>query len=90
MLGEHYFDATHVPTFDLSPQIGFLKAKKAGDIAAPVEGAVDWLKLDAVEGSKGLGEVYRVETAGGKAPGTCEGLVGVVEVPYAAQYWFYG
>ncbi|KAI9881555.1 MAG: hypothetical protein M1830_000119 [Pleopsidium flavum] len=91
VLGTHYFDALSIPTFDLRPQVGFFKGRKTGDIPAPVAGAVDWLKLESGEGSQGIGEVYRVVTAGGKAPGSCEGLAGRgVEVEYAAQYWFYG
>lgn len=35
-------------------------------------------------------EVYRVETAGGAAPTTCEGHENsMLEVAYAAEYWFY-
>lgn len=100
-LGVHYFDAAGVPTFDLG-KIGLLKATKLKNIAAPQgaskgpedqgNGAVDWLALTAKAGcgSRGLGEVYRVETAGGKPPPTCEGQPSVIEVQYAAQYWFYG
>lgn len=100
-LGVHYFDAAGVPTFDLGT-IGLLKATKLKNIAAPEGaskgpedqgyGAVDWLALTAKAGcgSRGLGEVYRVETAGGKPPPTCEGQPRVIEVQYAAQYWFYG
>lgn len=53
-------------------------------------GAVDWLKLGDVGGGRGLSEVYRVETAGGKAPGVCPREGGMVVVQYAAVYWFYG
>lgn len=54
-------------------------------------GAVPWLKLKVktMEGS-GIEEVYRVNTAGGAAPHTCEGMGGSFEVQYAAEYWFYG
>ncbi|SLM33580.1 Protein of unknown function DUF3455 [Lasallia pustulata] len=100
ILGVHYFDASGTPTFDLG-SIGLLKAKKAQDITAPPgaskgpedrgDGAVDWLRLTAKAGagSRGLSEVYRVETAGGKSPPTCEGQPAAIEVQYAAQYWFY-
>lgn len=69
-----------------------------GDIPAPADanagpqgyGAVDWKALGAAAGSTGLGEVYRVETAGGKAPVSCAGFEGsTVLVQYAAMYWFY-
>ena len=59
-------------------------------------GAVDWLKLGIKEGiktpkgkpfkSKGYKVVYRVETAGGKAPPTCEGKPAHFTIPYAALY----
>ena len=96
--GHHYFNSAGQPTFDLG-NIGFLVAKKTGDIPAPANaspgqggqgyGAVDWLNLQDAGGSTGLNEVYRVETAGGKQPPTCNGVVGNIEVQYAALYWFY-
>lgn len=79
-----------------------LFAKKIADIPAPKgavagwngDGAVDWLALsDNGKGvSVGLGEVYRVETAGGNPPETCEGIKSdtVFSVQYSALYWFYG
>ncbi|KAL9013870.1 MAG: hypothetical protein Q9173_001447 [Seirophora scorigena] len=99
-LGRHIFDATGVPTFDLGKK-GFLRAKKAAGIAAPAKackgangrgyGAVDWLALTDAPGSVGLKEVYRVQTAGGKAPASCGGRAARdITVQYAAQYWFYG
>lgn len=66
------------------------------------EGAVPWLYLSkavrnasAAEGGDDSGDgieaVYRVVTAGGMQPDTCEGVEGPeVEVKYAAEYWFYG
>ena len=75
-------------------------ASKTGDIAAPTGstkgpfgqgfGAVDWLELQAKNGSTGLSEAYRVFTAGGKAPPTCEGQAATIEMQYSAEYWFYG
>ena len=99
ILGRHIFDAAGVPTFDLG-SIGLLKAKKIANIAAPPtackgangkgNGAVDWLALSEVSGSINLKEVYRVETAGGKAPASCGGgAAHHIEVQYAAQYWFF-
>jgi hypothetical protein len=85
-----------------------LFSKKVADIKAPSNasvgitmsgqpgvGAVDWLSLadiGAGSGSVGLKQVYRVDTAGGNPPVSCEGLsVGqVVSVPYSAGYHFYG
>ncbi|KAL8675376.1 MAG: hypothetical protein Q9168_000207 [Polycauliona sp. 1 TL-2023] len=100
ILGQHFFDSTGVPTFDLGPK-GVLKAKKIGAIAAPKtaskgangegDGAVDWLALTEAPGSVKLKEVYRVETAGGQAPASCGGgAARSIEVQYAAQYWFFG
>lgn len=92
-LGRHWFSAAGTPTFDLG-SAGFLSAKKIADVVAPewsVEGSVDWLFLG--DDGRGVGwgvqAVYRVETAGGKAPEGCVS-VGDVQVPYAAEYWFYG
>ncbi|KAI4255263.1 MAG: hypothetical protein LQ352_002671 [Teloschistes flavicans] len=100
ILGHHFFDAAGVPTFDLG-STGLLKAKKLANIAAPAtackgasgkgDGAVDWLALTDVPGSTNLKEVYRVETAGGKAPASCGGGPDHhIEVQYSAQYWFFG
>lgn len=100
-LGEHYFTAAGVPSFDLEnahPPL-FLSAKKVGQAAAPAsaytgaesEGAVAWLYLaDNGSGvSNGLKAVYRIETAGGSPPATCDGQTESIYVPYAAEYWFY-
>ena len=87
-----------MPAWDLSSSDALLYGTSVADIPAPSGanagpqgyGAVDWKALTAVAGSVGL-EVYRVETAGGKAPASCSG-VGVGEtvlVQYAAMYWFY-
>ncbi|KAL8773330.1 MAG: hypothetical protein Q9209_001724 [Squamulea sp. 1 TL-2023] len=35
-------------------------------------------------------ELYRVNTAGGSPPKTCDGLAKNFEVEYAAEYWFWG
>lgn len=69
-----------MPTFQLGWE--FLSAAKVKDVLAPeesVEGSVDWLFLrdDGRGVSRGLKAVYRVETAGGAAPGVCEKEGGV-------------
>ena len=60
--------------------------------------AVPWLKLDVIdppEGSlpedsaAGVREIYRVNTAGGSAPKSCEGRPAAFQVEYSAEYWFY-
>ena len=96
--GHHFFDAKGTPTFNLG-KTGLFKGKKSAGIAAPSDsykgpfnqgvGAVDWLELCAVEGSKKLERTYRVETAGGKPPASCEGQPEEIQVEYATQYWFY-
>ncbi|MCJ1282702.1 hypothetical protein MMC26_002027 [Xylographa opegraphella] len=99
--GHHFFNSAGVPIFDLtSTNAGLLVGSKIGDIAAPTgstpgpngvgPGAVDWLALSALGGSSGLAGAYRVFTAGGKPPKTCQGQAPTIEVQYAAQYWFYG
>ena len=91
MLGTHYFDASKIPTWDLGPSLGIMKAKRVNGIPAPLEGAIDWLLLESVAGTVGgLKLVYRVETVGGIAGKDCAGVMGGVQVPYSAQYWFYG
>jgi len=87
-----------VPRFELNTDLhkyGYIEAKKNGSSNAPTTashgtnglGSVAWLKLVATEGD--LKEVYRINTAGGVAPKTCEGITGDFTVPYAAEYWFY-
>lgn len=98
-LGIHYFDSKGVPTFDLG-QNGLLKGKGLADIPAPADasagpfdqgyGAVDWKTLGDAGGSVGLKQVYRVETAGGKAPPSCAGVTEPIYIDYSALYWFYG
>lgn len=100
-LGQHFFTSTASPEFDLTAVGDRLVAKKLANVAAPADacagpgnaGAVDWLQLgDNGAGLSfgGIGYVYRVQTAGGKAPATCAGKTGVFTVPYAAEYWYYG
>ena len=96
VIGEHHFTAAGVPTWDLFGD-GLLYGSSVGDIPAPSGanagpqgyGAVDWKALTSAAGSVGLNEVYRVETAGGKAPASCGGLGATFQSQYAAMYWFY-
>jgi hypothetical protein len=100
--GLHFFDrpaAAQVPNFDIYEANDFLSVKRVGGVAAPAGsytgsnglGTVPWLYLvDNASGrSHGLSSVYRVETAGGVAPSTCNAAGTQVFIPYAAQYWFY-
>jgi hypothetical protein len=101
-LGEHFFTNTPFsPEFDLTAVNARLVAKKLANVPAPANactgpnnaGAVDWLLLadnGAALSYGGINTVYRVETAGGKAPATCAGQNGVITVPYATEYWYYG
>jgi hypothetical protein len=99
VLGHHFFALDGTPTFNLSPVGKLLYAAKNGDVPAPSSaskgpantGAVDWLSLVAkpnYDASIGLGQVYRVETAGGAAPATCSST-DLITVQYSAEYWFY-
>lgn len=97
--GHHYFTDKKVPMFDLRTEgsnYGYVQATP--DVvksAAPQDasagpnqmGSVAWLKLNAVEGD--YKEVYRVHTAGGAPPKTCDGMGSAFSVEYSAQYWFY-
>jgi hypothetical protein len=102
-IGQHFFNAALSPIFDLTSVKGRLVAKRLGSVPAPPgscpgkdgddAGAIDWLQLTdngAGQSFGGVTYVYRVETAGGKSPVTCEGETGSFEVPYAAEYWFFG
>lgn len=101
LIGEHYFDASSKPNFDFSrSQKGHLQAKKGAGVPAPEtaskgvgqyeNGAVDWLYLldNGAGVSVDLLSVYRVQTAGGKPPQSCSGDE-QIQIPYAAEYWFY-
>lgn len=96
--GHHEFTEKGIPLFKLqTPKVDFgsvlvnVTAKAAapkGASAGPNGlGSVPWLKLEQLEGD--YKEVYRVNTAGGVAPKTCEGVTGGFSVEYAAEYWFY-
>ncbi|CAG8949830.1 hypothetical protein HYFRA_00004155 [Hymenoscyphus fraxineus] len=99
MIGNHYFDSAGVPVFNLSEKDKIIFAAKTENVKAPATadkgplktGAVDWLRLVKKENytfaSKGIQEVYRLETAGGVSS-ACN-ATGVISVPYAAEYWFY-
>jgi hypothetical protein len=95
--GYHYFTDLKTPFFDLG-SLGTAGCTKHSGVdappARPVGGGspagngkpVPWLKLTTVNGATGdLREVYRVETASGSPPATCQGQKASFEVQYAAQ-----
>ncbi|KAF1995630.1 hypothetical protein P154DRAFT_556702 [Amniculicola lignicola CBS 123094] len=97
--GHHIFiGAPAAPFFDLNAGLngyGSVTGAKAGNSTAPATaskgtnnlGSVPWLKLKGTAGD--YKEIYRINTAGGVAPKTCDGIVGTFEVDYAAEYWFF-
>ena len=101
--GNHFFrDST--PIFDLNTanrQLGVVAVEKIDAQPAPEDavdgqygdgfGAVKWLKLAAASDTEenDWQEVYRIETAGGKPPATCQDQPPTFEIEYAAQYWFF-
>ncbi|KAL2820659.1 hypothetical protein BJX63DRAFT_379854 [Aspergillus granulosus] len=100
LIGHHFFEGK-VPVFNLDTtpqrQLGIAKVKKDADLEAPEtaiqgrNGAVAWLYLSATNGTIGrFTGVYRVDTAGGSPPKTCEGLNKEFTVEYAANYYIYG
>lgn len=103
LAGVHYFRDPKTPMFDLNTAnggLGSIVAAKKSNSTAPATaraGSVDWLLLEGIltdaDRSERAVSVYRVETVGGKPPGSCgdvdAGRDGVFERNYAAQYWFY-
>lgn len=97
--GHHYFLTTTTPFFNMDTQnqdLGEIPCAKNNTASAPAEavvgqnnagfGAVPWLKLIAKTGATGgLQEVYRVNTAGGNPPTTCEGMPSSFDVQYSAE-----
>lgn len=76
-------------------QVGKLNGTDAPNSAFPGSNglsAIQWLYLKDNSGasSGGIDTVYRVETAGGNKPKTCQGMKPSWEVQYAAQYWVFG
>jgi hypothetical protein len=85
---------------DPAQQLGLVVSSKAAMSNAPANaikgqngvgnGAVAWLYLNTTSATQGdVRAVYRVNTAGGNPPKTCEGSDAVFSVQYAAEYWFY-
>jgi hypothetical protein len=96
--GHHEFTEAGVPLFVLDTErykYGAVQVKKDAASNAPANapkgsnglGSVAWLKLTATVGD--YKEVYRISTAGGQAPKTCEGIEGDFEVEYSTLYYFW-
>ncbi|KAH7152956.1 hypothetical protein EDB81DRAFT_438936 [Dactylonectria macrodidyma] len=95
--GHHYFTNATTPFFDVQ-STGEAPCQKNATSPTPSgaavgqqgEAAVPWLKLTTRDGATGgIKEVYRLTTAGGSAPSSCEGMSESFEVEYAALYWFW-
>jgi hypothetical protein len=83
------FDATSESPYPIA-EVTKINAIDAPELAYPGlrgEGAVQWLHLfDRQNASRGgLDTVYRVETAGGKAPKICTDQETAFTIPYTAQ-----
>lgn len=96
--GHHEFTSDGVPLFVLNSnnnQLGFVTAGKNASSPAPSDcskgpnglGSVPWLRLLRKDGD--YKEVYRIDTAGGVAPKTCEGVNGAFQIEYSALYYFW-
>ena len=92
--GNHIFPDATTAVFNFVPtENEKFVGKKKENVAAPADapsgqyGAVDWLNLEWKEGTLGgFKNAYRVVTAGGKAPTTCEGRPKQFEMKYATEY----
>ncbi|KAB8976006.1 hypothetical protein FH972_026884 [Carpinus fangiana] len=104
LIGRHYFVDAKSPVFNLQTKNGnegYAQVSKASSANAPANamagahGACSWLYLSRnqdvaiASGEKTYSGVYRVNTAGGNAPATCQGQPAAFEVEYAAEYWLY-
>ncbi|KAJ5189137.1 Protein of unknown function DUF3455 [Penicillium cf. griseofulvum] len=96
IIGEHHFNADGDPVFDmgLSGSKLWIATNKIAATPAPSSTSksscdVPWLKLGHKKGD-GIQEVYRVVTSQGDPPSTCAGQNTMIQVDYAAEYWFYG
>jgi len=62
----------------------------------PNSNSIPWLLLNAASSTgpgvfKGVTQIQRLNTVGGLAPSTAGATIGdIVEVPYTAEYFFYG
>ncbi|KAF2265141.1 hypothetical protein CC78DRAFT_532586 [Lojkania enalia] len=96
--GHHEFNVDKAPFFSLDTDLhkyGTVNAKLVANSTAPATasegpnglGSVPWLKLIGKDGD--YKEIYRLDTAGGVAPKTCEGMGSEFTIQYVATYWFW-
>ncbi|KAJ5167180.1 uncharacterized protein N7482_005961 [Penicillium canariense] len=101
LMGHHFFYDATTPEFNLDTvplkQYGIAMTKKQDQISAPSDaiagqyGAVAWLYLTTTDGTVGkYKSVYRVNTASGSPPDTCQGMPSSFEIQYSANYYFFG
>lgn len=85
---------------DPAEKIGNVVGRKVANSTAPANavkgpngvgnGAVPWLYLSATNETQGnVKAVYRINTAGGSPPKTCENSSAEFSVQYATEYWIY-
>jgi hypothetical protein len=87
-------------------RLGIVVGKKSANSTAPPGsplgpdgqgfGSVAWLQLNTTNASvsttgKEWKSIYRVNTAGGSPPKTCDGISAgeVISIEYAANYWYF-
>jgi hypothetical protein len=92
-IGSHFFFDNTTPEFDVVG-LGNTLTKKTENMTAPdPQNDVPWLLLEALEqgSTSTVRKIYRLNTVGGLAPQTCEGVAEgeTVTVEYEAQYWIY-
>jgi hypothetical protein len=105
VIGWHYFRNATEAYFDMDTRnsyFGKLIVTEAAQKDAPAyapsgqaqtnTGAAPWVFYGFLNSST-IGNnryIYRINTAGGEPPQTCQGMPDVFTVEYAAQYWFWG
>lgn len=73
---------------DGSDAVSWLKLTTIGDTPKPA--GSPGVKIATADQVGDVQEIYRLNTVGGSAPKTCEGLVGTTfEKQYTAEYWFW-
>lgn len=92
--GHHYFTDSTTAFFNLNTTLhdwGSVACKKSNSSSSPDPTMdVPWLKLTSKSAAGcTISEVYRLNTAGGIPPATCDGQPAHIQVQYSAEYWFW-